>query len=293
MKLRKINVPYEFTVESDNAVEAAVSLASKTEKCIVELLYVIVHYTANAVSGGALDIGSVVSMEYSADQSVETEVTSVGEVYVQKRFEDIKARFEQLNVQITYRILHAKDADSFTDLYTNEKADLIVYGAQKETSFASDWFLASEADKLIRKSNIPILIVKGEAKKFEKLVFASLFDDVTLSVAHSLRYVQELLGCELHLIKIIHKNSHSEYQQAQKEIKYFIERYNFTNCKGEVFESDQVEMAILRYAENVKADMIAVMSHKTSHSWLKSMIYGSTEQHLANYANIPVLVFHE
>ncbi|MCS7004500.1 MAG: universal stress protein [Cytophagales bacterium] len=292
MKLRKICVPYEFTTESENAVQTAVAIASKTSFCTIELLYVIIHYTPGVNTGGALNIASAVSMDYGITEV--GKITSVGETYVKEQFEQIRNKYSLSNVPIRFRIIHGEDGINFADVYTQEVADLIVYGAENVKG-AEDWFLASEADEIIRKSKTPVLIVKGEKPitSFEKIVFASLFEDVTPEVAFTLRYWQELLGSKLYFVKFVESDSHSQYLQAQNEMKYFAEKYSFKNYHAEAFESSDVEKGILEYANNIKADMIVVMSHKSSSSWLKSMIRSSTEQHLANHSNLPVLVLHE
>ena len=107
------------------------------------------------------------------------------------------------------------------------EVDLIVMGSHGASGF-KEMFIGSNAEKVVRNSEIPVLIIKKEAGDFEvkKFVFASDFaDEIKKPFAKVVEFANKF-DAELHLVMINTPSSFKPTHIANEIMSSFIAGFN-------------------------------------------------------------------
>uniref|UniRef100_UPI0030ECFB68 universal stress protein n=1 Tax=uncultured Cyclobacterium sp. TaxID=453820 RepID=UPI0030ECFB68 len=167
------------------------------------------------------------------------------------------------------------------------KADLVIMGS-KGSSGLEELLIGSNTEKVVRHSDCPVITVKEKisADAIKKIVFASDFSDNSKKVIKKLKYLQELLGAQIRLVKINTPNSFEKTIVSMKNIKDFIKENKLENAEIDIFNGDSEEEGINEFAEFVNADMIAMATH--GRTGFLHLLGGSIAEDVVNSSKKPV-----
>ena len=152
-------------------------------------------------------------------------------------------------------------------------------------------FLGSNAEKVIRYSKCPVITVKGPAKisEMQNIVFASDLSEEQNRVACKAKEVQEMLGINMHIVKVRTPHNFLSKKSANEQLQAFAKCNHFENSILSSIEGDYPDEGIIVFAEEVKAGMVIIGTHgKTG---LARLFGGSRAEDLANHSTIPVMTF--
>ena len=81
--------------------------------------------------------------------------------------------------------------------------DLIVMGSQGASGL-QEMFIGSNTEKVVRRSKIPVLVIKKEVDDFvvDNIIFASDFNKESKSTFHRVVHFAELFNAKVHLLYI-------------------------------------------------------------------------------------------
>ncbi len=286
--MKTIIVPTDFSETANNALKAAVNLQKK-HGCKLVLLHM-------------LEIAENLLPELSFNNDVKprsgTASNSLPDAFfymklAQKRFAEIRELPFLKGVEFEEAIQNYLNFKGIIDSAHKHEADLIVMGSQGSSGL-SEMFLGSNTEKVVRYSDIPVLVVKGDAEKikFENIVFASDFSEEAITPFIKANTLIKKLGAKLNLLYV---NTPGDYflssAQMRKKIDTFLDT---TKCKNDVaniaFVSDfTVEKGVLNYATDNKMDAISVATH--GRTGISHFFSGSISEDIANHANKPVITF--
>lgn len=192
-------------------------------------------------------------------------------------------------LKIETQIVPHMDVEQLLEHKDNKLADLIVSGVHGN----KDWQRSEEGkhtEGIIRNANCPVLTVPEKLKepiRFDNIVFASDFTNESKAVFPKLKKVFEILGCRLHLVKIITPHKFENTLHVENEIRTFAKEHFLTNYTIKAFNDESVELGVLRYAYSIHADMIAMETH--GNSGFLHLLKGSILESVAHHSDIPVL----
>ena len=173
---------------------------------------------------------------------------------------------------------------------SDEEADFIIMGS-KGASGLKEFFVGSNAARMIRYAKCPVVIVKGEThvKDFKNLIFATDASVEQDSIAMQAKKIQDSLGLNMHIVKIKTPYNWLEDSQVKKQLDLFAERNRFEDFTLNMSSADFVDEGAIKFAEENGSGMIMIGTH--GRTGLGHLIAGSTAESLVNESEIPVMVF--
>lgn len=276
--MKTILVPTDFSENAKNALHFAAELAVKNGATLE------IMHTNTAAAYMPLMPEMYTAQESAVEQyseTIETDIQALASGLLRTK------GFEGL-------ILKTRVGEGFLHLAINamieaDGCDLVVMGTQGATG-ATEFFVGSNTEKVIRSAKCPVLVIPKDAKAISLgtvVLSSTLKEDQSKAFA-------ELAGWQRVMdfgVKILYLNDPGNFG-SNEEIKLAAQKLcDAAGLKNtEVFSSSNTfneEKAILKFAEDMDADMIAMGTHQRQ--GLSHMIFGSLTEDTANHSTIPVL----
>jgi len=272
--MKRILVPTDFSKQAEYALRVAAQIAKKNNSEIYLLhMLELPHQGSDAISSGSA-IPQIMFFKEMAINKLETlmesdflEGTNVSEII----------QFE-------------KAFDGIMEISKKNSVDLIVMGSHGASGY-EEMFIGSNAEKVVRSSEVPVLIIKNETEEFKanKLVFASDFSDEIKKPFAKLIEFATIFNSHLDLVMINTPNSFKSTAVAEKIMTDFLEGTNFTNYSTHIYNDVNIEKGILNYSSSVDADLIGMCTH--GRTGFSHFFNGSISEDLVNHTVRPVITF--
>lgn len=275
--MKKIIVPIDFSVHSENALKAAALIAKKINASLV-----VVHMIGIAESS---------LTKSNADINKQT-------VFLLKLSEKRFAEFLDKDYLKGISILPVvKKYTVFTELNTVAKeyeAEIIVMGSHGTSGF-NEMFVGSNTEKVVRSSEVPVLVIKNPISEISwtKGVFACDFSPENISAYKKAKSFFQLIEAEMQLLYV---NLPSQLFKSTEEMEDKV--YKFLTDAGETnildainkvtyYNDYSVESGIFKYSQTINADIISLPTH--GRQGLAHIFNGSIGEDIANHSDLPVL----
>ena len=271
--MKKIIVPIDFSEHSEYALKTAAILAQKHN---AEILALHMLELSNAVLTSATD----------SQQSETVFYLKLAE----KRFSSFLDKSYLKNIKVTPIVKHFKVFSEVNEVAAENGADLIVMGSHG-TDGLKEIFVGSNAEKVVRNADIPVLVIKQEIKNFkvDRFAFACDFQEESLGAFQKAKQFAELLSAELELVYInTPGDDFLSHKDAYDRINRFLTDAN-VGRQVEVYNDYSVEKGILNYSETINADIIGIPTH--GRKGLSHFFMGSIGEDVSNHSQIPVVTF--
>lgn len=272
--MKKILVPTDFSNEAENALKVAAQLAEKHNSELI-LLHM-------------LDLPLVQLNAGSAPADLPEAVYFMKLAH--KQFEDLMAKPYLENITVTETVDFHDINTGILEVSKQHDIDLIVMGSHGATGL-KEMFIGSNAEKLVRTSDIPVLVIKNEHKKFnvEEFVFASDFENDNHETYKQAVKLAEAFDAKIHLLMVNTVANFRTTASAKVKIQEFIAGTNFTNYSTNIYNDETVEKGILNFSHIIDADLIGISTH--GRQGIAHFVNGSLSEDIVNHANRPVITF--
>ncbi len=274
--MKRILVPIDFSKEAESAAKVAAEIARKTGSEIY-----LVHMLELPVT--TIDPAEMNSI------SSEPQIIYFMKLAHQK-FEKFKSLpfFDGLKVIESVQFQHA-----FSGIIAESEKnqiDLIVMGSQGASGL-QEMFIGSNTEKVVRRSSIPVLVIKQDIDEFKikDLVFASDFNKESKTTFQRVVNFANIFDARIHLLYINTIHNFNTTKNIEQRIAAFMDDFDFDNYDTNIYNDISIEKGILSYSRNIDADLIALNTH--GRSGLSQLFNGSIGQELANHALKPVITF--
>lgn len=272
--MQKILVPTDFSPLASYATSAAIQIARKTNAEVI-LLHVVempgasFSVTGQQVNSNEFDLYTMKLIAKSKDDLVK--------VVNAHSKDDIKL-VNSLHVGNAYQAI--------SKVITDQDVDLVVMGSHG----ASGWeetFVGSNAEKVVRRSSCPVLVVKQEfdLNEINNIIFAADFNEDS-HIIDRVKATQEILGAKLHLVKINTPANFISDHTRKLAMQQFAEKNQLQDYTINVYNDKQEENGIIQFAEEVDADLIALGTH--GRTGLQHLLSGSVAEGVVNHSKRPV-----
>jgi nucleotide-binding universal stress UspA family protein len=158
-------------------------------------------------------------------------------------------------------------------------------------SGVKEMFVGSNAEKVVRNANVPVLVIKEEKQDFkiDNFVFASDFSvEIKKPFENVARFANEF-GATLHLVNVNTPNNFRSTRTAQNLMDNFISQFKVDNYQTHIYNDVNIEAGVLHLANDIKADLIGMCTH--GRKGLAHFLNGSISESLVNHAQRPVMTF--
>jgi len=274
--MKRILVPIDFSDQAKYASKVAASIARKTNSEII-LLHMF------DIPADVIDPASSSNLQGGAQN-----------IYYMKGIKREFAKFmalpffEGLNVIESVRF--HKAFEGVIEESKEKDVDLIVMGSHG-TSGLKEMLVGSNTEKVVRLSDIPVLVIKQDVEDFEvnNMVYASdLGDDSKKSFQNIIDYAK-LFDAKLHLLYINTIHNFVSTRVLNEKIAAFTKDFDLNNHSVNVYSDTTIEEGILNFSSEISADVIAINTH--NRSGLYQLFSDNIGKDLANHALRPVITF--
>ncbi|NIK90563.1 universal stress protein [Mangrovimonas sp. CR14] len=272
--MKKILVPTDFSNEAEHALKVAAQLAKKydSEIYLLHLLEIPVQQvdTLNVQS----DFPEAMFFMKLAHQ----------------KFEDIMSSPYLDGITVHETVDFNQNFAEVSNVAKEKGADLIVMGSHGSSGF-KEMFIGSNAEKVVRTSEIPVLVIKNQHDSFEvnDFVFASDFKNDNKETYKQATKLARMFDAKIHLLLV---NTASNFQttiKAHDRIHDFISEDTFENYTINIYNDETIEKGILNFSREIKADLIGISTH--GRQGIAHFFNSSISEDLVNHAKRPVMTF--
>ena len=274
--MKRILVPIDFSEEAESAAKIAASIARKTNSEIF-----LVHMLE-------LPVTTIDPAEMNTISS-EPQI-----IYFMKLAHEKFEKFKQLPFFKGLRVIETIQFQHAFSGIINESEknniDLIVMGSQGASGL-QEMFIGSNTEKVVRRSHVPVLVIKQGVDNFavKDMIFASDFNKESKSTFHRVINFAQLFDAKIHLLYINTIHNFDTTKNIVSRMALFMDDFDFANYSTNIYNDISIEKGILSYARDIDADLIALNTH--GRSGLSQLFNGSIGQELANHALRPVITF--
>jgi len=273
--MKKILVPVDFSKEAKYACKVAAAIAKKTKSEIILLHMLdlpskmIDPLNSNGMRGGAQSIAYMKA--------------------IHRKFEKYKALPFFKGIKLTEDVKFHKAFEGVIEESKKYKVDLIVMGSQGATGL-KEMIVGSNTEKVVRSSNIPVLVIKHDVEKFaiKNILFASDFSAKSKKNFKKVINFAKLFNAKINLLFVNTIHNFETSKESQKKLNDFVKNLDFKHSIN-ICNDKTVEEGILNYGRENNSDIIAINTH--GRSGLSQLFNESISKELANHALRPVITF--
>lgn len=270
--MKRILVPTDFSEHAEHALKIAAQIAKKNDSEIIILhMLEFPHQTNDAIFGG-VSIPETMLFMQKANETLD--------VISQSSFLD--------GIPVTEVVKMDKPIHGITQVSKDYNIDLIIMGSHGSSGL-EELLIGSNTEKVVRNSEIPVLVIKKDISDFnvQNIVFASDFSEETKKPFERLLNFTESFGAKLHLVTICTPNSFKPTHVIEKAINDFTSHFNLTNYEKHIYNDTNIEKGIINFSNSINADIIGMCTH--GRTGFAHFFNGSISEGLVNHAVKPVI----
>lgn len=284
--MKKILVPVDFSDCSRNAMKYAIGIAqnSNTELHFVHLVELDYSFTG----------GSALGAKFSNPEDNEKPIGQIKDVFA--KADDLLADIISDHNPDLKHVSVVLEGDLIGEVmnYVEEnEIDLVVMGSHGQRGL-NTMLLGSNAQKMIRYSKVPVIIVKetAETGNFKKITYTSDFKEENLN--ESLNYVQSIskfYSSSLHLLYINTPNHFEDSDVVDSRILKIIDSYNLEGATYSTFNSTWIEEGVVKYAKLNSPDLLVINTH--GFKGIKKLFHHSIAESVVNNIDVPIMIINK
>ncbi|WP_373496878.1 universal stress protein [Aquiflexum sp.] len=276
--MKTILVPYDFSKEAEYAFEFAREMAKRT-KNLLKLFHVIELPTPQSFNS----MGDVMASSNEASQIFMIELVEKRK----KQMAEFESKFKDQGFSFETKMVFGNPFAGISKEIADANADIVIMGS-KGSSGLEEVLIGSNTEKVVRNASCPVITIKSpiSPKDIHKVVFASDFNEVPGDVINRLKAIISTVQAELHLVKINTPSIFENTRSSLQKIQSFVKDHELDAASMVVYNSSSEEDGILEYAEDMKADMIAMATH--GRTGFLHLLSGSIAEDVVNAAKRPV-----
>lgn len=272
--MKRILVPTDFSEHAEHALKVAAQIARKNDSEIIILhMLELPHQTNDAIFGG-VSIPETMLFMQKANETLDN--------ISESSFLD--------GISVTEMVKMDKPIHGITQVSREHNIDLIVMGSHGSSGF-EELLIGSNTEKVVRNSEIPVLVIKKDVSNFDlsNIVFASDFSEESKKPFEKFLNFAKLFDAKIHLVSICTPNSFKPTHIIEKAIKDFTDSFNLTNYDTHIYNDTNIEKGIINFSNSINADVIGMCTH--GRTGFAHFFNGSISEGLVNHAVRPVITF--
>lgn len=274
--MKKILVPCDFSKPAINAFRFALDMARKS-KGIVHLLNVI---ELPAIHDPI--IMPVVTFERDFMKELKQKVN--------EQFEKMMARYKTDGVTIKSDIEFGSPARLIAAFAKKKSVDLIIMGSHG-TSGMREYFVGSNAEKVVRSATVPVIITKSYFKgALKNIVFPNTLEtEKQDGLIKKIKELQAFFKAKVHILYVNTPTNFTADNVTMERLKQFAKKFMFKNYTLNVYNYPFEEAGIIHFTKNIRGEMIAMGTH--GRTGISHFLNGSLAEDVVNHADCPIWTY--
>lgn len=272
--MKRILVPTDFSEHAEDALKVAAQIARKHNSEIILLHMLELPSQMNdAITGGASIPETMLFMK-KANEMLDK---ATEKPYLQ-------------DISVTEILKMDKIIHGISQVSKENNIDLIIMGSHG-SSGVEELLIGSNTEKVVRNSDIPVLVIKKDILNFSAstIVFASDFTEESKKPFEKLLNFTQFFDSKIHLVTICTPNSFKPTHVVEKAMKDFVNQFSLTNYSTHIYNDTNIEKGIINFSNSINADIIGMCTH--GRTGFAHFFNGSISEGLVNHASRPVITF--
>ncbi len=274
--IKSILVPTDFSEQAESALKVAAQIAKKNDATIylLHILELPMHLSDLMSSGSPAPAPEAIFFMKQTH----------------KKFEEIMDQDYLKDIEIVETVSFEDVLHGVVDSSTKNNVDIIIMGSHGSSGF-EELFIGSNAEKIVRTSKKPTLVIKEDCELFDinDFVYATNFDDEDKPNLLAANEFANSINAKLHLVWINTANGFKTTYETEEKMNNMISGLGINNYTLNIYNDITVEKGILNFADSVRAGMIGISTH--GRKGISHFINGSLGEDVVNHAKRPVLTF--
>lgn len=270
--MKRILVPTDFSEHAEHALKVAAQIAKKNNSEIIILHMLELPHQSNDAIFGGVSIPETMLFMQKANETLDKVSNSP--------FLD--------GISVTEMVKMNKPIHGITQVSKEQDIDLIVMGSHGSSGM-EELLIGSNTEKVVRNSEIPVLVIKKDISNFNisNIVFASDFTEETKKPFEKLLNFTKFFDAKIHLVSICTPNSFKPTHVTEKALQSFVEGFNLSNYSTHIYNDTNIEKGIINFSNSINADIIGMCTH--GRTGFAHFFNGSISEGLVNHSVKPVL----
>lgn len=268
--MKKLLVPCDFSIPSLHAFQFALDAAAQVNGT-VHVLHVVELPVLH---------DSVLMPVLSFEQDLFQELRKKAET----QFAIIKKKFNKNAVNIVSEVQFGKISDMIRNYTKEHEVDTIIMGSHGATG-AREFFIGSNAEKIVRQADVPVLVLKDEYKgSIKNIVFPNTLEtEDQEDLVQKIKALQHFFKAHLHIVWINTPVNFTTDTETRQRLEKFVKRYQFKDYSVNIYNHVNPEDGIIEFSKLIDAGLIAMGTH--GRTGIAHMIHGSLTESLVNHTD--------
>lgn len=269
--MKKLLVPCDFSMPSQHAFQFALDAAAKSPNGTVHVLHVIELPVLH---------DSILMPVLSFEQDLMAELKDKAE----KEFEILSKKYNKNSIEMITEVQFGKVSDMIQQYTKDHQIDTIIMGSHGAAG-AREFLIGSNAEKVVRHSNVPVLVIKNQFKgPIKNIVFPNTLDtEEQEDLVMKVKALQHFFDAHLHIVWINTPVNFTSDSVTRKRLEGFAKRYQFKNYTINVYSHVDPEEGILEFTRSIDAPLIAMGTH--GRKGFAHLMHGSLTESLVNHSD--------
>jgi nucleotide-binding universal stress UspA family protein len=274
--MKKILVPCDFSKPAVNAFRFALDVAAQS-KGVIHLINVVelpvLHDTM---------LMPVLNFEEQFIKELKEKAD--------KSFSKLITKYNTEGVKVETAVVLGSVYVSTIDFIEKHNIDLVVMGSHGASGIR-EFLMGSNAEKIVRNSTAPVLVLKDYRKgPIKNIIFPNTLEtehqeELTMKV----KALQAFFKAHLNIVWINTPVNFVSDSTTTQRLESFAKRFMLKDYSIHVFNHRDEETGILEFADATKGDLIAMATH--GRKGIAHLLNGSLAEDVANHTKRPVWTY--
>lgn len=268
--MKKLLVPCDFSTTSLHAFQFALDAAAQSNGTVHALHVIELPVLHDTV------IMPVLSFEKDLMDELKQKAD--------QEFDGIVKKYNKGKVKVITEVKFGKISEIIRQYSHDEAIDCIIMGSHGAQGMR-EFFIGSNAEKIVRHSSVPVLVIKGTYKgPIKNIVFPNTLqtesqEDLVMRV----KALQHFFNAHLHIVWINTPLNFATDTDTRDRLDKFVKRYQFKNYTINIYNHVNPEDGIIDFANTLNAELIAMGTH--GRKGISHVMYGSLTESLVNHTD--------
>lgn len=274
--MQNILVPCDFSQPAVNAFRYALDIASRS-KGLVHLLNVV---ELPAIHDPIIMPVATFEKDFLKDLKEKT---------IQK-FDKLETKYNSRGVGVRKEVTFGSPFRLIEETIRKRKIELVVMGTHGASGLR-EYFIGSNAEKIVRRSPVPVLVLKDYFRKpVRNIVFPNTLETETQSrLVEKVKELQAFFKATVHILYVNTPTNFTADNVTMERLTQFAKKFNFRNYTLNVYNYTFEEAGILQFTKSIKGDLIAMRTH--GRKGIAHFLNGSLAEEIVNHADRPIWTF--
>jgi len=268
--MKNILVPCDFSKPAINAFRFALDVASQS-KGTIQLLHVIELPVLH---------DSLLMPVLNFEEELLKELREKADA----EFLKLVSKYRVDGVKVMSKVVFGGVATMILNYITDNSIDIVIIGSHG-ASGAREFFIGSNAEKIVRRSPVPVLTTKEYYKgSVKNIVFPNSLETENQSdLIAKVKAIQNFFKAQLNIVWINTPENFYSDTITLERFKTFAKHYKLVNYTTHIFNYMNEEEGILQFAKLIKGNMIAMATH--GYKGISHLVNGSLAEGVVNHAD--------